>query len=237
MLKAIKDRHDEIKREAVSMELTAECKNFLDHLTEYLHGLLSSQKQYQIEEHLSNCDACREDLVMAYRMSKDEELTELEPAPEEESQSVWKKIKGKISSVLEWTKARGDELSQEPWFSLFEPEPLSCTRSSDSHFTVDYIHSARDISEGLQAEMYLTKSDRNRARMKVRVLKNGQKAKYIRLTLKQGNGREQSCPLREEYVVFDDLSLDSYHLSVSESGQNKWDYSFKLTETGVDENG
>lgn len=219
------------------MQLTAECKNFLDHLTEYLHGLLSPQERDEMEKHLSDCDACREDLVTAYRISKDQEQAEWEPATEEESESLWKKITYKVSSVLAWTKTRADELSQEPWFSLFEPEPLSCTRSSGSHFTVDYIHSARDIGEGLQTEMYLRKSDRNRARMKVTVLKDGQKAKYIRLTLKQGNGRERSYPLRGEHVIFDDLSVDSYRLSVTESGQNKWDYSFKLTETGVDENG
>ncbi len=219
------------------MKLTSECRNFLDKLTEYLHGLLSSQEQDEIEEHLSNCRACREDLVTAYKLFKDEEeLSEWEPASERETQSVWEKIRHKISQVSEWTKARADELAREPWFALFEPEPLSCTRgASDSEPAIEHIH-VNDVSEGLQSEVFFTKSDSDSVRMKVAVLKEGQRAKHIRLTLTQGSGRERSCSLRDACAVFDDLTTDNYHLKVSESGQDKWNYAFRLSRTGV-ENG
>jgi len=219
------------------MKLTSECRNFLDKLTEYLHGLLSSQEQDEIEEHLSNCSMCREDLVTAYRVFKDdEELSEWEPVSERETRSVWEKIRHRIGLVSEWTRTRLDELAREPWFVLFEPESLSCTRgASDSELAIDHIH-VSDMSEGLQSEVFLTKSDSDSVRMKVAVLKDGQRARHVRLTLTQGNGRERSCALRDTCATFEGLTTDNYHLKVSESGQDKWNYAFRLSGTGV-ENG
>jgi hypothetical protein len=211
----------------------------LETLASYIGGTVSDEERDRIEEHLADCEDCRKEFVVASTILNDKELSENEGLSEKESRSMWAKIKEKIAPVLQWTRALCSELTEAPWFSVFEPAPaMSRGRSEARQPVVEYVYFSKELNEMLEAEMYIRKTEDEKACMKVRVTEEEELAKNVRLTLKREGKKDVSRPLRDAYVAFDDLMFGDYHLVVIQYGkESKADYllKFRIDKAGIDE--
>lgn len=211
----------------------------LETLARYIGGTMSEEERNQVEEHLADCEDCRKEFVVARTILNDEELSECEPLSDKESGSLWNKIKEKITPILQWTQSLYSELTENAWFLLFEPAPaMSRGRSEARPPVVEYVYFTKEFSDILYAEMYIRKTEDEKACMKVRVTEENQLAKNVRLTLKREGKKDVSRPLRDAYVAFDDLMFGDYHLVVIQYGKgSKTDYllKFKIDKAGIDE--
>ncbi len=218
------------------MKLKSECKFFLEKLPEYMAGGFSTGERDRIEAHLSNCDTCRKDLVLAHTILEDEELYQWDPRGQ--------KIKDKMAATYEWVRERCSELASQSWFSYVEPNAAlaACAVRSEAvsaEPSIDYIRIVKDIGD-VQAEIYVRKAEDDNICMKIRVLKDDQVVKSGRVTLKREGQKEMGRPLRRDtpYVVFDNLIFSQYHMDIiryGSDGKQTCGFKFRVDHGGIDE--
>ncbi len=215
----------------------------LEALADYLWGDISEQEIEDMEKHFSECDDCRRVFAIANTVLKHEDSFDLEPLPEKKARSVWQQIKGKIGTLYQWVRELPSQLSEYPWFESFESADAfsgvrSETRPTEEQF-IDYIRFVRDIND-LQAEIYIARTGDVSACMKIRVLKQGQQAKNVRLVLKKDGEKDMSFPLRERdpYVAFENMIFGGYELVMTQyekHGKQSDSFKFKIDKTGISE--
>ncbi|QTA90861.1 Uncharacterized protein dnm_069230 [Desulfonema magnum] len=215
----------------------------LETFADYLWGDISEQEIEDMEKHLSECDECRRLFAIANTVLKEEDSFDLEPLSEKKAQSVWQQIKGKIGTLYQWVRELPAQIAEYPWFNVFEPADaftgVRSKKTPPAEQFIDYIRFVRDINE-LQAEIYVSKTGDASACMKIRVLKQGQQAKNVRLTLKKDGEKDISFPLRDNapYVAFEDLIFGRYELLITQyrkEGKQSDSFKFKINGSGISE--
>lgn len=81
--------------------MSSKCMNE-DILYRYIDDSISDQEREQAEEHFSECDDCREKLVIEKLLSIEDELTENDQEATEIIQAAYKKAKQKLKAYTEW---------------------------------------------------------------------------------------------------------------------------------------
>ena len=198
-------------------------------LAKYIEGSLSDKGRDRIEEHLSECDTCLEEFVIANTLLKDHDLIECEPVSEEVALSALKSlsIPKKLKKFYAWiTKVLVPDSAGQPAFAT--------VRKPDAASSVDYISIKKDMND-LQVEMYIEKTEDDKARIRVRVLKDNISARNVRLTLIRQGGVIVSRLLKKNYVLFEDLPFGSYRFVVEQDALEKGEYLFKINEAGLNE--
>jgi len=198
----------------------------------YSEEMLSSEEREQVEKHFAECDECREDYEFANAFLKMSEFPEWEPLTEDETRSVWEKIKKNITSVRKWVTVSLSELVQQPWFLSFEPLARGKSEIPPSH--TDIIHLPVNIRD-LEAEIYLTREKEDKVLLKVRIPGNGSDRGIFRITLTDDRGGiVASRFLKDDLVTFENLDFDAYNLAFY-GHDDQWNYGFEINETGIDE--
>ncbi len=195
----------------------------LDVLAMYIKGSLSEQETDRFEEHLSECDVCLEEFVIANKHVRDKDLSEWEPVPEEDALSVLEKVNNKIKKFYKWVTALPSELALNPDFALVRSDTLSPT---------DYVRLGKNMDD-LQTDMYVEKTADNKVCIHARVHKENAIAKNVRLTFTGQENSIVSRLLKGDYELFENLSFGSYRLTVAQNAIEKGNHVFEISEQGI----
>ena len=198
-------------------------------LAKYIEGRLSDKDRDRIEEHLSECDTCLEEFVIANTLLNDHALIECEPVSEKVALSALKSlnIPKELKKFYAWiTKVLVPDSAGQSAFAT--------VRKSDAASSVDYISIKKHMND-LQVEMYIEKTEDDKTRIRVRVHKDNISARNVRLTLIGQGGVIVSRFLKEDYVLFEELLFGSYRFVVEQDALEKGEYLFKINEAGLNE--
>ncbi len=181
---------------------------------EYIEGHLSSDEKDLAEIHFSECDRCRKILVNAYAIMNDSDLSDWEPASEQEVQSVLKHmgLSGRLEEVYKWIKEKLPGPPMQPAFAVI--------RDSSRLSSIEYIHFSRNIND-LQANFYIEKTGDDKVSIRATVLKEDRKAQNTRLTFAREGGGPVSRPLKKDYEVFEDLPFGFYRFILKQNAIEK----------------
>jgi len=146
-------------------------------IADYMGDRLSEPEREQMEAHLSECDECLEEFVLANAMLNDKELMEYEPGAADIVRTTLEKMGENIKrKVSEWVTA----LSPPAWHSQYASAMVRSTGTASPDIASMLVR--KDIN-ALQAEMYFEKTDSHRADISIKVFKDDEAVKNVGLTL------------------------------------------------------
>ncbi len=197
----------------------------------HIAGSLSVEEGDRLFEHIAECGACREMFAVANKTVRDG--YEGEPVTEIEAQSILKAINKKMRPSENVGKKIGK------FFRWITPSPETFMNPayagirSDTASSVDFICLNPKVS-GLETELSGERISSDRVSIHARVLENERAARNVRLTFeKKGNRRMISRLLKDDYEVFENMSLGAYKLSLMRNAKEKGVYSFEIDDNGI----
>ncbi len=203
----------------------------MDTLADYLAGNISAEEKERVECHLSECDECREDFVIANTLLRDDTLSPREAVPQTTSQSLWEQIREKISTLCEWSLALPSEVSGQPWFDWIGT--AQAVRSGNSS-PLEYALMSRDVDD-LRAEIFVEKTAPDTADIIIRVLRDGEDAQNVRLILIQKGIPLVSRLMNSNSTHLRNLAFGTYRLAFAQNALEKGELFLTISEAGIDE--
>lgn len=206
-------------------------------LGDYIEGLLDENGTRLIEAHLSDCDVCRQELLIGNGLVRGGGQG-LSPVPErvtksalglineiipDKQASLSVKIKRSLNNI--YSKIV-DYMGPIPWFRWgFAP-----VRGKTQVITEDLIHVRKEF-KGVSAEIDIEKIEKNNTTIRVRLFKDKEGNNGIRITL-QKNDREVSSILTDSrgYALFDRITYGHYSLIFIKDGMILGEYLFETRE-------
>jgi len=205
-------------------------------LMDYLEGRLSEKDRLVIEQHLSVCDFCVEELVVAEKCEDRTFSLGLEPAPEPVTlravelvaefsrESLFERISACVKLVVDkrgtvlmklWPKANAG---------------LAPVRGSKTVLAGDLILLRKSFSD-FEAHIEIEKTSEDQASIFIRLPEVDETRNPIRATLLK-NGREMSSFLcAGQPAAFEGVPFGRYTLVFSRNGMKVGEYAFILKET------
>jgi len=199
----------------------------IEMLAGYIGKSLSNKEREQMERHLAECDDCRDDFVTANILLNDKDLSEWEPLSKagHEVKALKDKIAEQAEKFYEWITAPLAELTLQPGFAGVR---------SQNESSATYIRLTPKIDD-LKMEICIEKVSTDKVCIYVKMLKERERAKNIRLKFIREGGGRVSRLLKKESEPFDNLSFGYYRMILVQNSQTKGEFSFEINETGVRE--
>ena len=207
-------------------------------LADYLEGRLSNNEKTGIEDHISECEICLEELVTLKTLLHEENQPELETVPGTVIQSTVRLVTGRDSTQRTklWENltrsVRGLYQRLSDLFTSMQLGDLAYGTIRGSHKDVkdDLIRIIKTFKD-LKTEIEIEKTDDDKAHIRIKLLKKP-RGESVRITLKRGE-REISSDLltNKDYALFEDLPFGSYNLVLMQEGTELGSYPFKITNT------
>lgn len=201
-----------------------------DTLTRLIDGRLTDKEKDLAETHLAECDACLEEFAMAKTVLNEVDLTGFAPGALETARACLAGVRQKIEKFAGWLAG----LNPPEWMLGCQASPVRSQNSGKAVSMPDSLFVKKDIG-GLRAEMFIEKSENERACMSVKVFTGKRAAKNISLTLMREGGRPLARFLSREYESFEKLRFGTYHLTVEHNSLGKGDYLFQIDDEGFHE--
>jgi hypothetical protein len=205
-------------------------------LMDYLEGRLSSREQARVEKHLSKCDPCREEILIAGEMLREENTADLETVPEYLTRGILRKIyhqkdntiPGRIISFIQSLLERGPVAVAAllPW----RKPGLSPVRGSKTIIDDSLIALKKSFAE-LDIEIEIDKVQPGKASIMVVLVTNEQPPQPTRITLLNKGREVYSYLVRGSQAHFENVSFGHYTLVLTVDGVEKGNYSFEIKET------
>ncbi len=207
-------------------------------LADYLEGRLSEEERSEMEEHLSDCNACLEVFTVANSLIQGEEQFELEPVPakvtdaaerllQSEDPQVSEPLQEKIEHTLKDLPTKISEfLSPKTWGQL-QPQPV---RGYKRKVAKDLVI-LKKAFEDVESEIEIEKVGENKALIRVRLPLDDLTRQKIRVTLKKGDREIASHLAGEAYVLFEDIPFGHYSLTFTRDGLTLGTCLFEIKET------
>ena len=210
-------------------------------LADYLQGHLAEKEGSEMEEHLSDCTICLEDLVIANSLFQGADLPQLDAVPAEvteaavrlmqsldsaESDSLSEKFERAIKDL---PTRISDFLNHKTWAEL-QPQPV---RGFKRKVAKDLVLLKKTF-EDVESEIEIEKVGENKALIRVRLLLADLTSQKIRVTLKKGDREIASHLAEEAYVLFEDIPFGHYSLTFARDGLTLGTYLFEIKETAHD---
>ncbi len=195
-------------------------------LARYIEGSLSDEERDQTEQHLSLCDRCRKEMVSAYDLMKDSDLSEWEPASDEQVRSVLNSldVTGRFRKAYEWITSQ---------LTAGMPQAEFQVREMHETLFAEYQEFTEDI-DGLQTVFHIEKAGEDKINIRIRVLKDNLKAQNIRLIFtRQGSG-SVSRPLKEDYAFFEELPFGLYRFTLKQHALEKGTCFINISESEIE---
>lgn len=205
---------------------------------DYLEGRLSNNKRTKIEEHLSECDTCLEEFIVASNLERVEEGLQLDPVPAGLTQaalhvinnqslipsgSLIERVKGSIKDLYTWLSAFFSPAIWRGW-------GFAQIRGSRKEVYKDLIRLRQTFGE-IEAEIEIEKKGENRALIRVQLADDARNKEDVRATLKKGDREISSNLFNRGYAVFEDVPFGHYSITFSRNGIILGEYFFKIKET------
>ena len=210
-------------------------------LADYLQGHLAEKEGSEMEEHLSDCTICLEELVIANSLFQGANLPQLDAVPAEvteaavrlmqsldsaESDSLSEKLERAIKDL---PTRISDFLNHKTWAEL-QPQPV---RGFKRKVAKDLVLLKKTF-EDVESEIEIEKMGENKALIRVRLLLADLTSQKIRVTLKKGDREIASHLAEEAYVLFEDIPFGHYILTFARDGLTLGTYLFEIKETAHD---
>ena len=210
-----------------------------ERLGDYIEGRLNNNDRSRIEEHLADCENCRQEFIIGKGLVRGSESLELDPVPKEVTQSALRLVKGRASVSASLLMEKCSRFFNEMYSMLvdfFRPVlwgkwGLANIRGSRKVVSEDLVHFRRRFRD-IEAEIEIERAGKGRAHIRVRLASDNGDDDGIRVTLKRGE-REISSNLPDNrgHVLFEDMPFDHYTLHFTRDKKTLGDYHFEIKET------
>lgn len=208
-------------------------------MADYLEGRLSEKEKEHLEEHLSRCELCLDELTVHRELMKQGDQPELVPVTERITEkavalltrsdpSHADALKTKLKRAVNHFGAGLSEIFGPLSFSKWAFAPI---RGSKTVVSDDLIRLKKIFSE-FETEIEIEKISENRAYIRIRISEGSPQTDNIRVTLKRGN-REIASQLltQKDYVLFEDIPFGQYSLNFHRDGTKLGNYPFLIKES------
>jgi hypothetical protein len=207
-------------------------------LVDYLEGRLSDHKRTGLEDHLSGCDACLEEIIVAGKFDRVEKEIMFDPVPAGVTQAAFDMINSPsgTSSDLIIERVKRSIEGLRAWLSdflspvLWRGWRLASIRGSGKEVFKDLVRLRKTFGE-IAMDIEIEKKGENRALIRVRPADDMSHKEDVRVTLKKGNREISSGLLNRGYVLFEDIPFGHYSVTSSRDGVFLGEYLFKIKET------
>jgi hypothetical protein len=208
-----------------------------ERIGDYINGRLNENDTSGIEEHLAECEACRQEFIFGKGLIRGGGL-ELDPVPDEVTVSSLR-LAEKAGSIPEmhfnkrwerfFSKARSilDDLLHP---ALWGRWGLATIRGSRKVVSEDLVHVRRRFGD-IETDIEIEKAAGGKAHIRVKLTDtNGDKGD-IRVTLKRGEREiSSSLPDGKGHVLFEDIPFDHYSLHITRDDTTLGTYPFEIKE-------
>ena len=205
-------------------------------LVDYFEGRLSERERLKTEQHLSECDSCLGELVVAEKFEDVTFSLGLEPAPEPVTlraielvaelsrKSLFERISACVKPVVD----KGGTVLMKLWPKA--NTGLAPVRGSKTVLAGDLILLRKSFSD-FEAHIEIEKTSEAQASIVIRLPEVDETGNPIRATLLK-NGREMSSSLcAGQPAAFEGVHFGRYTLVFSRNGMKVGEYAFILKET------
>jgi hypothetical protein len=208
-------------------------------LGEYIEGRLNEYDRAAIEEHLSECETCRQEFIIGKSLIRGGESLELEPVPENVTHSALNLINSFAStsdSALTQKWIRFFRQTRSTLIDLFrltlwERWGLASIRGSRNVVSEDLVHIKRRFTD-IETEIDIERVGEGKAHIRINIIDGNSKKAGIRVTL-QRREREMSSYLSDNngYVLFEDIPFGHYSLHFTRDETALGIYPFEIKES------
>jgi hypothetical protein len=205
-------------------------------LVDYLEGRLSERERLKTEQHLSECDSCVEELVIAEKFEDVTFSLGLEPVPEQVTLGAVELVRElsrnslfeRISESAQTMVEKGRIGFMKPWLQM-KPN-LAPVRGSKTFLAGDIILLRKSFSD-FEVYIEIEKTGEDLASIVVRLPDADEFGDPIRATLMK-DGREMSSFLcAGQPAIFEGVRFGRYTLVFSRNGMRVGEYAFIIKET------
>ena len=207
-------------------------------LADYLEDRLSDDERLEMEEHLSACDDCLDELVVAERFNRCEKEYESDSVPSRTTQAAVHLITGHDEaacvSLGERFKEYVKEISSKiadmfPVFPAGQLEPVPI-RGEKQVISQDLVRLKKTFKE-IETEIEIEKVKKQKALIRVQLSGSSKREKKVRVTLKKGEREISSQLIEGGYVLFEDIPFGHYNLIFARDGVMLGKYLFEIKES------
>jgi hypothetical protein len=214
------------------MELTAKksCPGE-EMIADYLEDRLSAEDKEAVDAHLSECELCLEELVIAGKAMKDTAEAPAVPLGVTEAavRLVAKQTTGAAEKSLKESIATYmEKVSDYVRYSLPWRWQHATIRSSKVESAPDLVV-IRKVFKEIEAEIEIEKTGEDKAHIRVKA--GGREKNGMRVTLKKGEREISSQLLSGDHVLFEDISFGRYEIVFSTNGSELGTYTFEIRES------
>ena len=198
-------------------------------IADYLEGRLSAEDKEAMEAHLSECELCLEELVIAGKAIRD--AAELPAVPSGVTEAAVRLVAMRTTGVAEKglkesIAAFAEKISEYFRYSLHSRWQQATIRSSKIAAAPDLVM-IRKVFKEIEAEIEKTGADK--AHIGVRA--SGREKNGIRVTLKRVEREISSQLLSGGYTLFEDIPFGRYEIVFSTNGSELGSYTFEIRES------
>lgn len=205
-----------------------------EEIVDYLEGRLKDDARTRAELHLSECDACMEELMIFNGIVRSEGLSGFDPVSEEVTQAAINSIRAAedYPAREKFLKAlKRMILRWSDWCAGFMPwrnMRLAPVRGSKRVISEDLVFIRKSFAD-FNAEIEIEKTGHNRARIDV-MLNEKTQSNPIRVTLLKNRREVSSYLTNGTSAVFEDMPFDHYLLLFTRNGEKIGEYLFEIKE-------
>ena len=188
-------------------------------IADYLEGRLSAEDKEAMDAHLSECDLCLEELVIAGKAIRD--AIQLPAVPSGVTEAAARLVARRTTGIAQKglkgsIAAYAGKISDYFHYSFPWRLQHAAIRSSKTAAAPDLVMIRKDFRK-IEAEIEIEKTTgENKAHIRVKVAR-GQK-NGIRVTLKKGEREISSQLLSAGYALFEDIPFSRYEVVFSTNG-------------------
>jgi len=200
-------------------------------IADYLEDRLSAEDKESIDAHLSECELCLEELVIAGKAIKD--AAELPAVPSGVTEAAVRLVARRTTGVAkkgvkESIAAYAEKISDYFRYSFPWRLQHATIRSSKTAAAPDLVI-VRKVFKEIEAEIEIEKTGAEKAHIRAKVA--GREKNGIRVTLKKGEREISSQLLSGGYALFEDIPFGRYEIAFRTNGSELGSYTFEIRES------
>jgi hypothetical protein len=202
-----------------------------ERIADYLEGRLSAGDKEAMDVHLSECELCLEELVIAGKAVRD--AAEAPAVPLGVTEAAVRLVAGRTPGAAERSlkdsiAAYAEKISDYVRYSLPWRWQHATIRSSKVESAPDLVM-IRKVFKEIEAEIEIEKTGEDKAHIRVKA--GGREKNGIRVTLKKGEREISSQLLGGGYALFEDIPFGRYEIVFSTNGSELGTYTFEIRES------
>jgi hypothetical protein len=207
-------------------------------LVDYIEGRISGESRYQIEKHISDCQACLEALAVTSGLLRDSDRFELDPVPNAVTEAAVNLVSPggglsigpfveQIKRSMQKLKVGITDLIQLSLLQKWQPAPI---RGSKRVVSEDLVSLQVDFKE-IKAQIEIEKIAREKALIRVNLPEAAKLRKTVRITLKKSEREIASYLWEGTTVLFEDIPFGHYSIYLTDKNVDLGTYLFEIKES------